>query len=150
MTVAGKLGQYGENLLNETKNYGWCSFLGNVNRSDLRNIYSSHEIACFPSWWEAFGLICTEAMSCPMLTIGSNHGGMSEIIDDGINGFLIEPQDPQSLSKKIYDVWSMSDTEKETIRRNALKKIKETFDISNIGAQMLDYYQFVINQFKKL
>lgn len=150
LTVAGKLGQYGENLLNETKNYGWCSFLGNVNRSDLRNIYSSHEIACFPSWWEAFGLICTEAMSCPMLTIGSNHGGMSEIIDDGINGFLIEPQDPQSLSKKIYDVWSMSDTEKETIRKNALKKIKETFDISNIGAQMLDYYQFVINQFKKL
>ncbi len=121
----------------------WCTFLGNVNRDELLAVYSRNEIACFPSWWEAYGIVCLEAMACPMLTIGSNKGGMKEIITDGVDGFLIEPKNPIELAYKIKEVHSLPKEKKDVIRHNAIEKVLKSFDIENIGEQMLEYYRLI-------
>ena len=149
LTIAGKMGNYGNILKSSVINDSWCQFTGHINHNELKELYASNEIACFPSWWEAFGIICIEAMATPMLTIGSKEGGMSEIIEDGVDGFLIEPQKPDILAQKILFVTSLPAEQKEAILKNAQKKVQEKFEMSHVGKQMLDYYETVINDFRK-
>ena len=149
LTIAGKLGRYGEQLKQLMINESWCKFLGNVPRNNLSDIYLSNEIACFPSWWEAFGIICIEAMLSACLVIGSNSGGMIEIIEDGKDGFLLPPQNPQLLAEKIIEVYSLSDLEKATIKQNAKAKVNQRFSTVAVTNQMLQYYQNVISQMNR-
>lgn len=57
-----------------------------------------------PDCEEGFGLTVVEAMSTGIVCIVGNRGAMSEIIDNGINGYLITSGDPNVLAKKIEEV----------------------------------------------
>jgi UDP-glucose:tetrahydrobiopterin glucosyltransferase len=50
-----------------------------------------------PQWIEAFGNTCIEAMACGTPVIAYNHGGPSELIEDGVSGFLTPPGDVQGM-----------------------------------------------------
>jgi len=147
LTIAGKLGQYGELLKSQISDEGWCFFMGNVPRSELKWLYGKNEISCFPSWWEAFGLICTEAMMSGSIVIGSNLGGMSEIIENGIDGFLISPQNPKILADKIIEVHSLSLERKDQIRNKAKAKVESEFSTDAVVTQMINYYKKIIVEF---
>lgn len=54
-----------------------------------------------PSRSEAMGRVLIEAMACAKPVIGSNVGGIPEVIDDGINGLLFEPCDDADLAGKM-------------------------------------------------
>lgn len=144
LSIAGKVGKYGSFLKESNKDLLWCKFLGNINRNDLRDLYLNNSIACFPSWWEAFGIICVEAMATKCIVIGSNKGGMSEIINDGYNGFLVTPKDPLVLSKSIEYVCNLDSNKIKEIRSNALNDVLLKFDISSILKETLSYYKNII------
>lgn len=148
LTIAGKMGNYGISLKESLIDDNWCLFTGHISHKELKELYKSHDIACFPSWWDNMPMVCIEAMATPMLTIGSKEGGMSEIIEDGVDGFLIEPKRPAELAKKIREVHGLPAEQKETICKCAQKKILEKFDMCNVGRQMLDYYETIIKDFK--
>lgn len=60
-------------------------------RKDVENLYLSHSIFAFPSRYEGFGLALLEAMSFGLAPIANNCPcGPSEIIENGVNGFLID------------------------------------------------------------
>lgn len=144
LTIAGKLGVYGKKLKEENKYNLWCNFLGNVKRSELKTLYLKNEIACFPSWWEAFGIICIEAMAAGCLVIGSNSGGMLEILKDKYNGFLISPKNVKLLSNKIEEIYHLGNDEKRNIRNNAISSTLSDYDIKSIITTTTNYYKSVI------
>lgn len=152
LTIAGKLGKYGNHLKeNALKNdLTWCNFLGNLPRNELYQLYQENLIACFPSWWEGMGIVCTEAMTSGCIVIGSSSGGMSEIINDGQDGFLIVPQNPDVLANKIIQVLEMDEERKKSIRHCARQKVINRFSTDGIVKQMLDYYQEVITHYQSL
>lgn len=73
-------------------------FLGNQPREKLKLLYAQSKISCFPSWWENMPLVCLEAMLAGNIVIGSTNGGMAEIIENNINGYLVEPHNPRALA----------------------------------------------------
>lgn len=150
LKIVGSSGDYGKNLEKEVFNngYDWCSFIGQVNHTELEQIYKENIISCFPSWWEAMGLVCTEAMYSGSIVIGSNSGGMSEIVTEGIDGFLVEPRSPELLAKKIKTVLELSQEEKNIIANNAKKTVEKRFSDHIIIDQMVDYYLKIINNGK--
>lgn len=148
LTIAGKMGNYGISLKESLINDNWCYFTGHISHKELKELYKSHDIACFPSWWDNMPMVCIEAMATPMLTIGSKEGGMSEIIEDGVDGFLIEPKRPADLAKKIREVHELPAEQKDAICKCAQEKILEKFDMCNVGKQMLDNYETIIKDFK--
>ncbi len=50
-----------------------------------------------PKWIEAFGNVAIEAMACGVPVIAYRRGGPAEIVDDGVTGFLVEPDDIDGL-----------------------------------------------------
>jgi glycosyltransferase involved in cell wall biosynthesis len=55
-------------------------------------------ICCFPSLWENFPNACLEAMTRGSIVVGSDAGGMAEIIRDGVSGLLFRSGDAPSLA----------------------------------------------------
>ena len=69
---------------------------------DLSNIWSLTDIAIMPSTEaESFGLVALEAMLAKKPVIGSNHGGLTEIIINNETGFLVEPNNEIALKEAI-------------------------------------------------
>lgn len=56
---------------------------------------------CFPSLWENYPNVCLEALALGKLVVGSNAGGMSEQIEDGVSGLLFESGSIQSLKDAL-------------------------------------------------
>lgn len=79
-------------LKNRISEYNLDEFISVIPaRKDVENLYLSHSIFCFPSRYEGFGLSLLEAMSFGLAPIANNCPcGPSEIIENGVNGFLIE------------------------------------------------------------
>lgn len=58
-------------------------------------------VCCFPSLWENYPNVCLEALALGKLVVGSNAGGMSEQIEDGVSGLLFESGSIESLKDAL-------------------------------------------------
>ena len=150
LLMAGKEGSYAqqlkESLSEEQKKY--IKFLGKKKREELFYYYNNADVCCFPSWWENMPMVCLEAMMCKGLVIGSASGGMSEIIEDGVNGYLVPPKSPVQLAECIEKALSLKEEDANRIKQNAKCTIEEKFETSVISKQMEDFYNAVIEDFK--
>jgi glycosyltransferase involved in cell wall biosynthesis len=64
------------------------------------------DVIVTPSLTESFGLTIAEAMAAGRPVVASEVGGVAEIVDEGLTGFLVPPNDPESLARRIIDVLS--------------------------------------------
>ena len=69
-------------------------------RRDVENIIPSCDVLVLPSFSESFGLVLIEALACGKPVIGSNVGGITEIINDSV-GLLVNPKKVSSIAKSI-------------------------------------------------
>lgn len=88
--------------------------------------YSDLLVHC-PVMEEGLGLVILEAFCLEKVVIGTSIGGIPEIIEYGVNGFL-SGVDEKELAEKILYVYKNRDG-LEQIRRNALKTVKERFSL---------------------
>lgn len=77
------------------------SFEPRAKREDLGAIFASATVVCVPSVWENFPFACTEAMACGACVVGSDAGGMAEIIEDGVSGLLFRGEDAGHLAQVL-------------------------------------------------
>jgi glycosyltransferase involved in cell wall biosynthesis len=88
-----------------------CRFLGALLHPEVLSRMAGAFAVVVPSWNEAFGLVNIESMSVRVPVIGSNTGGIAEIVRDGIDGFLFPPGDHDALAARM-----MTLLENETLR----------------------------------
>ena len=69
-------------------------------RDDVEDIIPSCDVLILPSFSESFGLVLIEALACGKPVIGSNVGGITEIITDGV-GLLVDPNKIPSIAEAI-------------------------------------------------
>ena len=77
---------------------------GALPRHALAARYGSAGVCVFPSRFEAFGLTCLEAMSCGAAVVGTRGTGHEEMIEDGVNGRLVDSRDPAGLAGAIEGI----------------------------------------------
>lgn len=72
---------------------------------DIEQAYKNASILALPSRSEGFGMVLIEAMACglPCVSYNCPHGP-GDIITDGLNGFLVENENPEEFAKKIMDL----------------------------------------------
>lgn len=147
--LIGKKGDFANYLENKYASYDWINIPGPIPREKMIEQYNKADIICLPSWWENMPMACIEAMLCGGIVIGSNSGGIKEIIEDGKDGFLVQPKDPQILADRIQSILQLTTEQVYTISINAHNKIINKFSTDYIVSQMLIYYNQVIQDFKK-
>jgi glycosyltransferase involved in cell wall biosynthesis len=74
-------------------------FLGH--REDVRDLLAVADVVVLPSLFEGFPLSLLEAMVAGTPVIATRIGGVDELVRDGCNGLLVEPQDPEALAAAI-------------------------------------------------
>lgn len=79
----------------------WFTYLGYLPASQIQEVYRQSDVFVFPSLWEGFSLVVPEAMSCGLPVICSDHAGSSDIVEDGVDGFVIPAGDLEALKGKI-------------------------------------------------
>lgn len=103
----------------------WCrqvELLGNI--KDIIPCYLCSSIALNTSRWEGFGLVVTEAMECGLPVVAFRTDGPSEIINDGVNGFLVNNYDTVAFSDKL--LYLMENTEeRKKMGQNAIMRAKD-------------------------
>lgn len=108
-------------------------------RNDVEALYQMSEISVLCSakiHHEGVSNSIMESMAMGTPVIATRSGGTPEIIEDGVNGYIIEPEDVQELAKKIEQLLC-SDTLRDQFSIAAKKTIEDKFTI----AKMVDEYQ---------
>lgn len=72
-------------------------------RNDVENIIPSCDVLILPSFSESFGLVLIEALACGKPVIGSNVGGITEIITDDV-GLFVNPNKVSSIARAVDDM----------------------------------------------
>jgi len=73
-------------------------------RRDLPAVMAALDILAHPSLEEAFGRVLIEAMAAGRPVVASAVGGMPEIVEDGVTGYLVPPSDPEALASRIFSL----------------------------------------------
>lgn len=102
----GKYRQTLEKIVKETKLSGKVIFEGSVSEEELPSYYEICDIFIMLSrrsgnTVEGLGLAFLEAMVFKKPLIGGDHGGVREVIDDGKNGYLVDPNDFNAAAETI-------------------------------------------------
>jgi glycosyltransferase involved in cell wall biosynthesis len=117
-------------------------------RNDTLRLMASFDIFVLPSVWEGFGIVLLEAMASSKPVIGTAVGGISEIIEEAVNGYLVEPRNPQQIADKIILLLN-----NETLRNRMGEKgkqiVREKFDIRDMVKAVENIYTSVLDSKKR-
>jgi glycosyltransferase involved in cell wall biosynthesis len=104
LLIAG-VGEYRATLEQQARDHrigAAVKFLGYIPPHELPRYYAIADVVALASYAnETFSISTVEAMACGRATVGTNFGGIPEVIADGQTGFLAEPENPNDLAEKI-------------------------------------------------
>jgi glycosyltransferase involved in cell wall biosynthesis len=83
---------------------GNVKLLGAVNEQQIIEGLETAHLFVLASHHEPLGVAIMEAMSCKTPVISTNGGGVPELIDHGVDGFLVSPQNPEDLASSIKEL----------------------------------------------
>lgn len=81
-----------------------CNAIGRIPRSKVKEYFTQASIFAFPTTVEPFGIVLLEAMAHKIPVVASNIGAIPELVLEGKNGYVVEPNNPQQLSQKIIEL----------------------------------------------
>lgn len=116
-------------------------FLGK--QDDVAGLLSLADIFLLPSESESFGLSALEAMSCQVPVIGTNVGGLPEVVEHGRTGWLEELGDVESMAERGKQLLN-NDELREEMGRNARQVVLEKFYQDKIIGMYEKYYENIV------
>jgi glycosyltransferase involved in cell wall biosynthesis len=120
------------------KNY---NFLGYVpNHDDIPGLYSAASVFVAPTLYENFPIRILENMSCQNPVVATNIVGIPEIIENEVNGILIDPWDVNALSGSVVMLLEDQALAKR-LGQNARKTVEEKFTLQNFANKTAEVYE---------
>jgi glycosyltransferase involved in cell wall biosynthesis len=115
------------------------TYLGSVPYEDIKQEINTASICVFPTFAEALPVSWIEAMALQKAIVASSIGWAKEIIDDGINGFLVHPTDHAVYANKIINLLENKELQKE-FGLKAREKVVQKFSKEIVSQQSLAFY----------
>ena len=116
-------------------------FLGKQNA--VYQKLSAADLFLLPSQLESFGLAALEAMACEVPVIATNVGGVPEVVEHGVDGFLVEPGDVKEAGRYAIEILSRADRGREMGHRARINA-KKKFCANDVIPQYERYYRRVL------
>ena len=120
------------------------TFVGYLAGQDLASAYACGDAFLFPSSTETLGLVLLEAMAAGCPVVGADRGGIPDIVSDGENGCLYDPDQPHSLTAAVQRLLGESQT--RACLRQAARQEADRWGWAGATDQLRGYYRKVLNQ----
>jgi glycosyltransferase involved in cell wall biosynthesis len=120
------------------------TFVGYLAGDELASAYASGDAFVFPSSTETLGLVLLEAMAAGCPVVGADRGGIPDIVSDGINGCLYDPDRPDSLVSAVQAL--LGDPDDRQQLRQAARSEAERWGWAGATDQLRRYYRQVLSR----
>jgi len=117
-----------------------CTFIGAVPNDKVVDYFKSADVAVVPSRNEAFGIVAIEALMVGTPVVASRVGGLVEIVRNGIDGFLVEPDSPKALAKGVLSVFE-DEAKYYQMCQNARQRFLDKFEVSRVVQKQADWIE---------
>jgi len=133
-----------EKIFEHTK----TNFIGYLSGDELASAYASGDIFLFPSSTETLGLVLLEAMAAGCPVIGANKGGIPDIISDGINGCLYDPDEKDNGEQSLIEATNkiLENEDKREVMRKEARNEAEKWDWNQATLQLQNYYSDTLKE----
>lgn len=121
----------------------YVNFWGWVKEKDKIQLYHSADILLLPSYNEGLPYVIIEALAAGLPIIATPIGGISEVIEDGVNGLLIDPGDYYDLAKKIV-ILAKNKSLRDMIARNNFEKARKDYSLEILLERIADIHQELV------
>jgi L-malate glycosyltransferase len=116
-------------------------FLGNV--PNLEEVLGGSDLFLLPSEAESFGMAALEAMAAEVPVIATRAGGMPEVIDDGVSGYLLPVGEVDAMAERAIEILSDDDRARRMGAAGRAVAV-ERFDVKRIVPRYREFYERVI------
>ncbi|MFZ1728667.1 MAG: glycosyltransferase family 4 protein [Bacteroidota bacterium] len=117
-------------------------FLGRLKFDELIRKYQSTKVCVIPSYYETFSYVALEAMSSGCVVVASNTGGLSELIEDGISGLLVQPGKSEQFASSCNALLE-NEALRACISESGRKRAKQYYS-SEISKSIISLYRNVV------
>ena len=108
--------------------------------ADLKRYYAAADVFACPSPYEPFGLVLVEAFAAGTPVVATCHGGPTEIVTPGQDGYLVEPSDAQALAARLVEVLDVESARREAMVSAAMTKARGRYAWHAVSRQIADVY----------
>lgn len=132
-----------DELLNRVKTLsleGRVKFLDLMSQEELNRYYNLSQVVVLPSLNEGFGLVLVEAGLCKKPVVGTDSGGIPDIIEDRVNGLLVPPEDHLALARAIEEILS-DENLASRLGQNAYEQVWKNFSPQAITKKFISVYE---------
>ena len=124
------------------------TFIGYLSGKELASAYACGDAFLFPSSTETLGLVLLEAMAAGCPVVGANRGGIPDIITDGENGCLYNPDGIDDGSGSLIEATKkiLGDENERQFMRKAARQEAERWGWGSSTEQLRRYYKDVLDK----
>ena len=123
----------------------FVQYLGKIPYHEVKNYIQKAHICVFPTFAETMGMVTIESMALQKPVVNSDLGWAQELIDDGINGFLVYPKNHDEYAEKILSLLHNNEM-RNKICINARRKVEQDFDIGSLVWNNIQFYKKISNE----
>ncbi|MGE3880113.1 MAG: glycosyltransferase family 4 protein [Planctomycetota bacterium] len=116
------------------------TFTGPAAQTDLPALYANATIVVQPSLYESFGMPILEAMASSRTVIATRAGGMQDLVNDGVDGILVESGSASSLAAAMVRLLDEPGL-RESLALEGRRRVAEQFDWSKVAALAHEGYR---------
>ncbi len=121
------------------------SYLGGIPYSEIKKHIERATLCVFPTFAEALPVSWLEAMAMQKPIVASNIGWAKEMIDDGVEGFLVNPTAHSIYANKIVALLENPELQNQ-FGIAARKKVEQKFSMEIVAQQSMAFYEKMINK----
>jgi glycosyltransferase involved in cell wall biosynthesis len=125
---------------------GKVSFMGHVPYCDIARCHKMIDVFVFPSISdsESFGVAAVEASACGNPVVASNIGGLPEVVEHGVTGFIVPPREPVKIADAIEKL--ILDSGLRTRMGSAgRRRVENLFNWNHNVSQMIEIYKSTLH-----
>ncbi len=120
------------------------TYLGGVPYGEIKKHIEQATLCVFPTFAEALPVSWLEAMALQKPVVASNIGWAIEIIEDGVDGFLVNPNEHKMYAEKIVALLEDPELQKQ-FGSAARKKVEQKFSMEIVAQQSLAFYENILS-----
>lgn len=116
-------------------------------RMDVARLLGAADVLVLPSWSEALPTVLIEAGAASLPVVATDVGGTSEIVVNGVTGWIVAPGDAASLADRMAHVLEHPE-ESRRMGEQASERVNELFSFEQQAARTVDLYERVLRERK--